>query len=156
MRKWLTDKNTVPPLGFRYTDPESQMLIEAPSWKDLVARVKSHKIANQFPIQLNIEDDIEAQLAAQLPENFVTNINPNRSPEIPKSEWPAWAKLVALKALPEDRGVGDTIARTIGPIGGDRFKAWFHDTFNRSCGCSERQDAMNLQYPYHWVDGVLA
>jgi hypothetical protein len=147
MRKWLNDKNMVPPGGFRYTDPESKMLITAPSWRDLVLRVKSHKEANNFPIQLNIEDDIEAQLTALLPDNFTTDQNPVRSAEVPRTEWPVWAKLLSMVATSEDKGVGSVIERTIGPFGGNAFKVWYAATFGKSCGCSERRESFDAQYP---------
>jgi len=64
------------------------------------------------------------------------------------AEWPAWAKAIArLKAHP-DVGVGDTIARVIGPVGGDAYKVWFKRLFGKSCGCHERQADLNRSYPY--------
>lgn len=67
---------------------------------------------------------------------------------IPRAEWPLWAKTLALLATPADKGVGDTIARTIGPVGGDAFKAWYKRLTGKDCGCGERQDALNQRYPY--------
>jgi hypothetical protein len=56
----------------------------------------------------------------------------------------------ALKLIrtPEDTGAGDTIARIVGPIGGEAYKKWFLETFGRTCGCTERQEKINEQYPY--------
>ena len=51
-------------------------------------------------------------------------------------------------AVPEDEGVGDTIARIVGPIGGNAYKVWFKATFGKSCGCTERQSAWNQRFPY--------
>lgn len=64
-----------------------------------------------------------------------------------EAPWPWWAKGVRMLRSPDDIGVGDTIAREIGPIGGDAFKAWskrigFH------CGCEQRQEVLNKRYPY--------
>lgn len=62
-------------------------------------------------------------------------------------EWPQWAKAVKLLASKGDAGVGDTIARVVGPIGGDAFKAWTKSVgFN--CGCEKRQETLNARYPY--------
>jgi hypothetical protein len=66
---------------------------------------------------------------------------------IARSEWPLWAKALLLVAKPEDKGLGDIIARIVGPIGGDAYKAWFQKIFNRTCGCSERQETLNSKYP---------
>lgn len=66
----------------------------------------------------------------------------------PAQNWPAWTLVVSLFAAPEDRGIGDTIARIIGPAGGNAFKRWYKKTFSKSCGCSERQKTLNRLYPY--------
>jgi hypothetical protein len=61
--------------------------------------------------------------------------------------WPQWAKAVKLLASKGDAGVGDTIARVVGPIGGDAFKAWAKSA-GFDCGCDKRQDSLNKKYPY--------
>lgn len=67
---------------------------------------------------------------------------------VPASEWPAWASTVALLRQPEDAGVGDTIARVIGPIGGDAYKSWYQRIIGKPCGCTERQADWNARYRY--------
>ena len=64
------------------------------------------------------------------------------------SDWPLWAKAMRLLSRPADKGLGDTVARIVGPIGGDAFKAWHLATFGVPCGCAGRQEALNAQYPY--------
>lgn len=54
----------------------------------------------------------------------------------------------ARLATPEDRSVGDTIPRTIGPVGGDAFKTWFHALTGHPCGCEDRQERFNALYAY--------
>lgn len=66
----------------------------------------------------------------------------------PVNRWPLWTTAVKLLRQPEDQGVGDTLARTVGPVGGDAYKAWFTKTFGRPCGCTERQVDLNRKYPY--------
>lgn len=77
-------------------------------------------------------------------------------PETPRRMPPSMAKLrpwpmvlLPLKVLakPDDRGAGDIIARVIGPIGGDAFKAWYKTLFGRNCGCGHRQEVLNLRWP---------
>lgn len=52
-----------------------------------------------------------------------------------------------MLAKPEDRGLGDIIAREIGPVGGDAYKKWYKTIFGVPCGCTERQEDLNLSYP---------
>lgn len=144
---YLTNKDLVPPGGFRYRQAETEFTVTAPSWKDLLSRVKLHRQANNLPIGLEFDREVERQLTALLPENFVTVVAPERSPAVPRDSWPIWAKGMALLAHDGDTGLGDIIARTIGPVGGDAFKAWYQKVFNRPCGCAERQESLNAQYP---------
>ena len=66
----------------------------------------------------------------------------------PKNAFGFAARAIKLMRTPEDAGVGDTIARVIGPVGGDAYKAWFLETFGKSCGCTERQEQLNETFPY--------
>ena len=66
---------------------------------------------------------------------------------LPRDQWPLWAKTLALAAKSEDKGLGDVIARTIGPIGGDVYKKWFEKITGKPCGCGERQEMLNAKYP---------
>ena len=63
-------------------------------------------------------------------------------------EWPIWAKTVSLARSEKDKGVGDTIARTIGIVGGHKYREWFKRITGRECGCRERQDNLNKLFPY--------
>lgn len=62
-------------------------------------------------------------------------------------DWPLALKSLKLLAQPGDRGLGDIITRTIGPLGGDAFKTWHLKIFGRSCGCDVRQESWNARYP---------
>lgn len=62
-------------------------------------------------------------------------------------EWPVLLRPMKLLAQPGDRGLGDIIAREIGPLGGDAFKAWYKTIFGKSCGCDTRQENWNTLYP---------
>lgn len=62
-------------------------------------------------------------------------------------QWPLWARGVRLNAKPPDRGVGDTIERTVGRVGGRLFKKW-SNAVGFNCGCIARRDKLNRQYPY--------
>lgn len=66
----------------------------------------------------------------------------------PFSQWPAWAQAISLVKSSEDRGVGDTVYRTIGPAGSKAFQTWFMLLFKRSCGCANRHVKWNAEFPY--------
>jgi hypothetical protein len=63
------------------------------------------------------------------------------------TEWPIFLKPFLLMAKPEDRGLGDILARAIGPMGGDAFKKWHREFTGHDCKCELRQEGLNLQFP---------
>ena len=63
------------------------------------------------------------------------------------TSWPLAFQPLKLLASPADRGLGDIIGRTIGPVGGDAFKAWYIKAFGRPCGCDLRQEVWNARFP---------
>ncbi len=66
---------------------------------------------------------------------------------VPRKDWPMWAKVLAKRATPEDKGIGDVAARTIGPEVSGAFKAFYEMTFGKPCGCNGRQKLWNQKYP---------
>lgn len=73
------------------------------------------------------------------------------SPQIGTPEptpWPAWAKTIALLSRAGDLGVGDTVARVIGPHTSQTFQTWHLALFQRPCGCARRRAEWNAQFPY--------
>ncbi len=66
---------------------------------------------------------------------------------VPRDQWPMWAKALAMKSMPEDKGIGDVVARTIGPETSGEFKAFYEMTFAKPCGCNGRQTLWNTKYP---------
>ncbi len=66
---------------------------------------------------------------------------------IPRKDWPLWTKALAMIAKPEDKGVGDIVARTIGAENSEAFKKWFKATTGKDCGCTGRQRRWNIEYP---------
>lgn len=67
--------------------------------------------------------------------------------EIQPQPWPVLMLPLKLLAKPEDKGLGDIVARTIGPLGGDAFKVWYQALFGQSCGCDARQEVWNQKWP---------
>ncbi len=72
---------------------------------------------------------------------------PKDHPAVAYSEWPLWTRALSKLAKPEDRGIGDVVARTIGAENSEAFKKWFKATTGKDCGCTGRQARYNLQYP---------
>ncbi len=63
------------------------------------------------------------------------------------TEWPMWTKALKQLATPEDKGIGDVVARTIGAENSEAFKKWFKVTTGKDCGCTGRQRRWNIEYP---------
>jgi hypothetical protein len=61
--------------------------------------------------------------------------------------WPVALRPLKLRAVSGDTGAGDIIERTIGPLGGNAFKAWYKIIFGRECGCNTRKQHWNNRYP---------
>jgi hypothetical protein len=55
--------------------------------------------------------------------------------------------LAELRA-PEDVGLGDTVARHLGRLGGDAFKRLYRKLTGGDCGCADRQAALNRLFHY--------
>lgn len=61
--------------------------------------------------------------------------------------WPFALRPFKLLAKEGDKGLGSIVERVIGPIGGTAYREWFQAIFGRPCGCSERRDRLNEDYP---------
>jgi hypothetical protein len=67
--------------------------------------------------------------------------------QIDPNKWPIWAKALKLLATSQDNGVGDVIARVIGPENSATFEAWHVKTFGKKCNCKGRHIRWNKLYP---------
>ena len=63
------------------------------------------------------------------------------------NEWPIWARIMKQFSKPEDKGIGDVVARIIGNENSQAFKSWHLLTFGKTCGCAGRQAKWNKQFP---------
>lgn len=66
---------------------------------------------------------------------------------VPSSDWPTWARRLAAMREPTEAGVGDTVARVAGWLGGNLFKR-LAAGLGIPCGCDGRRDEWNTRYPY--------
>lgn len=67
---------------------------------------------------------------------------------VDEKDWPMWAKALKFTvAAPQDKGIGDTVARVIGPENSEAFKVWYKKITGKDCGCNGRQKLWNQLYP---------
>ena len=64
-----------------------------------------------------------------------------------QAKWPLPTRLLVKMRAEGDRGIGDIVARTVAPIGGDAFKKAFQEITGRDCNCEGRQEILNRYYP---------
>ncbi len=88
---------------------------------------------------------LDDSVYAELQRKFAPKPTPIQP--IPRKEWPMWAKALAMIAKPEDKGIGDVVARTIGAENSEAFKKWFKATTGKDCGCTGRERRWNIEYP---------
>ena len=67
---------------------------------------------------------------------------------VPREKWPFAVRVLARKAKPGEVGIGDTLHRLIGHLGGDAMAHAFTRLTGRDCGCSDRAAKLNRLYPY--------
>ncbi len=95
---------------------------------------------------LVLDDEIYREFQQKFaPPRPTTELRPIQP--VPRKDWPLWAKALVMIAKPEDKGIGDVVARTIGTENSEAFKKWFKATTGKDCGCTGRQARYNLQYP---------
>jgi len=63
-------------------------------------------------------------------------------------KWPLPARLLIPLRAEGDLGIGDIVARTIAPLGGDAFKKAFKEITGQDCNCDGRQQILNRRYPF--------
>lgn len=128
--------------------------ISETSYSNLKRAVSEHYRSNgrPAPTEQQIIDYLCANLSVPCYEgkeqirNLFTDPPPVKSA---RRRTPGWGLFAPLKLIAKDgdRGLGDIVARTIGPVGGDAFKAWYKAITGESCGCTERQEEWNYIYP---------
>ena len=93
----------------------------------------------------------------KVPENNKKNKN-NKIKNIlplPENEWSWVVRIIARKRKPEDKGLGDTLEREIGYLGGNTYKRWYKKLMpNGDCGCARRQIILNIRYPYKNIKNI--
>lgn len=69
----LLHPNQVPPGGWRFLERTTNVLIKAPTYENLKALIVEHRQANNLAAGLNLEQEIEEQICANLDHNDCTD-----------------------------------------------------------------------------------
>lgn len=75
----LIRRNTVPPGGWRYLQPETKIWIHGGHFDNLVANVVAHRNANHLPVGADIPGEVEHQLCEPLGPEWCNNGQPKPS-----------------------------------------------------------------------------
>ncbi len=129
--------------------------ITSNSYMNLVREVKQHYAANGRPVPTDEEitkylcDNVTIPCfeGREVYRNRFTDPPSMISRGLKSPNWPLLLQPLKLLAKDGDKGLGDIVARLVGPIGGDAYKAWYQKVFGRPCGCSERQETLNEDFP---------
>ena len=91
----LLDPTTVPPGGFRYIQAETRTRLDAPSFPELLVKVRDHRLANNLPIPLEWKAHVSQWLCEQMPPGTCRHVP--GTPDIPLP--PAHRPLSVVEAL---------------------------------------------------------
>lgn len=67
---------------------------------------------------------------------------------VPRDAWPLAVRVLASRGRDGERGVGDTAKRLLHRMGADGLSRLYEKVTGRDCGCGDRQERMNLMFPY--------
>lgn len=151
----IRDTKTTPkPDKWRFPDVNGVDIVEN-SYMNLKREVRMHYAANGK--EPPGEQEIINYLCANVAVPCFDGPNPVRNrftdpPSMiergkPSPAWPLMLSPLKLLAKEGDRGLGDIVARVVGPIGGDAFKRWHFKIFGKPCSCGDRQDFLNADFP---------
>lgn len=148
----IRDKSTTPKEKWRYPAVDGSEIITN-SWMNLKIEVRQHYAANGQPVpdEQTIIDWLCKNVSVNCFDNGqeVRNLYTDPPPGKGIKRHTSWGVFSPLKLLLKegDRGLGDVVERTIGPVGGDAFKKWYKKLTGESCNCKERQEDWNYMYP---------
>lgn len=151
---WIKDAGSPPDEGFQYP-AISGPNIRNFSFHTLCTMVAQHYAANARPVPTCDDvlkwvcdnQQVSCYEGRTAYANMFTNPPSFLSRGLKGPEWPLILRPLKLLAKEGDRGLGDIVLRVIGDVNSDTFKAWHLRIFGKSCGCSERQEDWNRDYP---------
>lgn len=151
---WIKDTSTVPDGGWQYPAVSGEN-IKTPCWSQLCGKVAKHYQTNSRPSPTC--NEVTQWVCDNLPVPCYQGRTPYRNTftdppsyaerGMKTPTWPMILLPLRLMAKSGDRGLGDIVERVVGPIGGDLYKTWYRKIFGKSCGCQERKENLNADYP---------
>lgn len=105
-------------------------------------KYESRKYLNGVLISVNVNGENQFELDGMSKDKALS------VSAIPYFCWPLWAKSIGNFRRQGETGIGDTVARIIGPENSEKFKTWYEMEFGKPCGCKGRQQRLNDMYPY--------
>lgn len=85
MPKLLRSTSTVPPRGFRFIQPETGVLLEAPNWQELRRRVANHRNANNLPIGTDFDTELQDWICRHIDDADYHCYEQGRNPGVPSA-----------------------------------------------------------------------
>lgn len=79
-RRLLINTSIVPPMGFRYIQPESGKTFSTPNWRLLREQVMQHRRANGFPIGTDFDAELQDWICGRIPDSGMHCYEQGRSP----------------------------------------------------------------------------
>jgi hypothetical protein len=148
-RQRLINKGEIPPGGYRFLCRDTETWITAACWDDLLTAVKKHYKANNLPIGLLLDEEIETQLCSVLPGGctYSDDKQKRRSKVIGRSDWKKFldATLRLGKTLVEMKKQGESLVSV--EQANENAKACLRCQFNQKpegCSSCNMQDLVAL------------
>lgn len=151
----IRDTNTTPRERFWPFPAVDGSELRSNSWMNLLREVQQHYIANACTpptveeITKYVCDNVSVPCyeGREPYHNSWTDPISYASRGQKSPNWPLLLQPLKLLAREGDRGLGDIVHRVIGESNSDKYKAWHLRIFGRPCGCNERQETLNAEYP---------
>jgi len=112
-----------------------------------------HKIAALGKLRgsaIEIDDAAGLQILSECSEKikWEPDFVESKIDPMPFEDWPWHIKKIAALRNKKDAGVGDTLERMFGTIGGEQSKTAYRLLTGSDCGCQGRKEDLNARYIY--------
>src|SRR6266446_2864708 len=121
----LIDIMTEVPGGWRYTQPETGYTIVGRPFYSFLNKIMQHRANNNLPAIAEGFTTLASEIEDVICQQFIPEDQVRLCANAPPLPWPTYLLPFKLLAKQGDRGLGDVVARTIGPVGGDLFIEWY-------------------------------
>jgi hypothetical protein len=109
--------------------------------------IRAHRDAGYCP-EKKFGDGIKPVAWDDVPVVQVGQVIPPKPTQpVPRDQWPLIVRGLAMLATEADKGVGDTLARLLAHVGGEKYKR-ITKRLGYDCKCSAGQANLNALYGY--------